>query len=510
MRQYETFELEFQGAEPTGSQAAVDLKVVFVQGSSVKEIKGFYAGNGIYKVRYYPQETGTVTWEVISDLPLSGTLKGVEECLPADEHKHGMVQADGIHFRYEDGTRYIAMGTTVYAFFHQEKERIDQTMQTLETAPFNKVRCCVFPKSYDFNHNEPETFAFEKTDGKWDVNRPCFKFWDAMETRILQMQEMKIETDLILFHPYDCWGFAELTKKECITYLDYTLRRLSAIPGIWWSLANEYDLMEHFEREWWFDFSKFIHENDAYGHLLSNHHCLEMWDFSDLNTSHCCIQGTGFMQTPDLQKKYGKPVVFDECGYEGTIPYAWGNISGFEMVNRFWTAFVMGAYCSHGETFWNEEEVLWWAKGGILHGESPARIKFMRQILEELPGDLEAGTSQFDRECLKAALADPETAATIPYVVKSIAKLDDSAFQNFMEGNRELTAHCQEEVYLQYWARHCSCWCDMTLPQDKKYDVEVIDIWNMTKEKKLEMVSGLVHVPMPGKEGIVVLAKRVG
>jgi len=25
-------------------------------------------------------------------------------------------------------------------------------------------------------------------------------------------------------------------------YLDYLLRRLSAMPEIWWSLANEYDL----------------------------------------------------------------------------------------------------------------------------------------------------------------------------------------------------------------------------------------------------------------------------
>lgn len=171
---------------------------------------------------------------------------------------------------------------------------------------------------------------------------------------------------------------------------------------------------------------------------------------------------------------------------------------------------MMGGYCSHGETIWNEEEILWWSKGDTLHGESPARIRFLREILEELPEDPETNVSQFDRERLNAALADPEMAATIPYVVKCIAKLDDNAFQNFMEGNRELAAHCGEEVYLQYFARHCTCWCDLMLPQDKKYDVEFIDVWEMTREKKLEAVSGLVHVQMPGKEGMAILAKRVG
>lgn len=509
MRQYETFELEFQGAEPEGTQAAVDLKAVFVQDCIVKEIKGFYAGNGRYKVRYYPQSTGVCVWKITSSLMLSGTLEGTEECLPADVNVHGMVQTQGLHFRYEDGNRYLSIGTTIYALFHQEKSLIDQTMETLGNAPFNKVRCCVFPKDYDFNHNEPELYAFEKKDGRWDVNRPCFAFWDALETRILQMQRLGIETDLILFHPYDRWGFSELSKEECIVYLDYVVRRLSAIPNIWWSLANEYDLMEYFEKEWWYAFSQFIHENDVYGHLLSNHHCLTMWDFADPNTTHCCIQGSAMTQIPDMQKKYGKPVIFDECGYEGTIPYAWGNLSGFEMINRIWTAFVMGGYCSHGETFWNEEEVLWWAKGGILQGESPARIGFLRRILEELPGNLEACASQFDRERLNEALADPEMAAAIPYVIKSIAKLDESAFLDFMAGNREVIGHCGEEVYLQYWGIHCSCWCDMVLPQDKIYDVEVIDVWEMTREKKLKAASGMIRVPLPGKEGIAVLAKQI-
>ena len=48
----------------------------------------------------------------------------------------------------------------------------------------------------------------------------------------------------------------------------------------------------------------------------------------------------------------------------------------------------MGCYVGHGETYMHPEDILWWAKGGVLHGESPARIAFLREILEAAPGGL--------------------------------------------------------------------------------------------------------------------------
>lgn len=59
-------------------------------------------------------------------------------------------------FIYEDGTPGLFFGTTVYALMHQPEPLIHETMETLKSAPFNKIRLCVFPKDYRFNHNEPE------------------------------------------------------------------------------------------------------------------------------------------------------------------------------------------------------------------------------------------------------------------------------------------------------------------------------------------------------------------
>ena len=69
-----------------------------------------------------------------------------------------------------------------------------------------------------------------------------------------------------------------------------------------------------------------------------------------------------------------KPVIFDECKYEGNIPQRWGDISAQEMTRRFWLGTVYGAYVGHGETYLNEKDILWWSKGGVLHGESPKQI----------------------------------------------------------------------------------------------------------------------------------------
>ena len=54
------------------------------------------------------------------------------------------------------------------------------------------------------------------------------------------------------------------------TYPRYLVRRLSAFPGIWWSMANEYDLCFAKSKEEWYKIEEIIKEEDVYVHLLSN------------------------------------------------------------------------------------------------------------------------------------------------------------------------------------------------------------------------------------------------
>lgn len=499
MRCYETFELNFQGAEPEGSHAEVALSAVFTCGEKSWNVKGFYAGDGTYKVRFLPQKEGEYTWKVSGIFEAEGS----EVCTRSNSH--GMVQTEGNHFVYQDGSKYLPFGTTIYALSHQPEERIDQTMETLKGAPFNKVRHCVFPKHYDYNHNDPQFYPFEKKeDGSWDVHHPCFAYWDHLETIIRRLEAMGIESDLILFHAYDRWGFAFLTMEETKVYLDYLMRRLSAIPCVWWSMANEYDIMTNYKMEDWYEIEKTICENDPYHHLLSNHNCMHYYDHSREAITHCSMQTIAVHKGDEWQKRYKKPVIFDEFCYEGNIQHEWGNISGFEMTNRFWKICTKGAYGTHGETFYSEDEVLWWAKGGVLKGTSPKRIAYLKDFLYSLPSCLEPWEEPVWEDIDKEFEKDGEN----PFLkLKNSLTPEEKETLEFKSG--ECGGHCGDEVFLKYFGIQCAAVASIKLPKDHKYKVEIIDVWEMTRETLMEEASGSTALKLPGKEGIAVVATKI-
>ena len=505
MRQYEYTEIKVKGKAPGDDQVCVPVRGIFEMNGTKKEVKGFYAGGDTYIVRYLSEETGMCRYQITGEDVEGETGEFTVES--AAEGRHGVVRADGTHFRYEDGTWYYPFGTTVYAMIHQEDVLVEETFETLAEAPFNKIRICVFPKHYDFNHNEPPVFPFERKDGGWDVRKPCFAYWDRLESCIRRLDTLGIQCDLILFHSYDCWGFADLPKEDALVYLDYAVRRLSAFPNLWWSLANEYDLMDYTMDDWK-DFAHFIGENDAYGHLLSNHQIVNPWDFSNPDTTHICQQTGEVEKAAEWIQTYQKPLMVDETGYEGNIAHNWGNLSPFELVNRFWTVCVQGGYCTHGETYLNDEEILWWSKGGKLVGQSPARIRFLRELIESLPGPLDYNghiITEDEFEEYKDNMKDREDLP--PFLQLAFRSPWNTAKALLMAG-RELEGHCGEDAYLKYYGRMCTAVGAMKLPEDHIYDLEVIDVWEMTRKPLLEKVSGEVHFTLPGKEGIAVLAKR--
>ena len=509
MRQYETFELSFTGPEPEGSQAVIGLEAEFACGKDVRRVKGFYAGNGTYKVRFLPLKAGTYTWKV------SGLFEaeGSEKADKADKDHHGPVRADGTHFRYADGSWFYPFGTTVYAMMHQDAGLIDRTMKTLSEAPFNKVRLCVFPKHYNYNHNDPDHYAFTKrADGSWDVDHPDYAFWDAFEARLTQLASLGIQADLIMFHPYDRWGFDAMPQQDNLTYLDYLLRRFAALPNLWWSLANEYDLSPAKTLADWEEIEAFVASHDPYGHLLSNHNCFKPWDWSRPNVTHISWQSKQLNRVAEMQRVYGKPYINDECRYEGTLPEPWGNMTGEEMTRRFWKIMVQGGYCTHGETFYpGEDEVVWWARGGELRGKSVSRIAFLRNVCETLPGPIEPGQAGF---VSFMGMSDEALSALVDAVPEERRHFM-SAFLRQEQTERDLAlaveettfaGHVGDEAFLWYYDAQCPAVAGIDLPEDKTYMVEILDTWEKTRRSVNMAASGHVDIVLPGKPYMAVLA----
>ena len=249
-----------------------------------------------------------------------------------------------------------------------------------------------------------------------------------------------------------------------------------------------------------------MHDNDPFGHLLSNHNCFKFYDFSRENITHCCLQTAAMHRVDEFMKKYNKPVVYDECCYEGDIQHPWGNISGFEMASRFWKGCVQGAYVTHGETFYSEDEVLWWARGGKLKGESPKRIAYLRKFIEELPGALEPWDAPWMMQVL--AMKDSEEAKKTP-IVGLICSVDPVDLEDMAWKDAQFGGHIGEQVYVKYLGSQTCRLFFFNLPETHKYKIEVIDIWEMTRTTLIEEASGNTRCMLPGKEGIAVVATAI-
>jgi hypothetical protein len=367
---------------------------------------------------------------------------------------HGPVGvAHTFHFAYADGKPFKELGTTCYVWNLQGEALEEQTLKTLAASPFNKIRFCVFPKHYDWNTNEPAMYPFEGMPPReWDETRFNPRYFQHLEQSVAQLRDLGIEADIILFHPYDegHWGFDRMAAAADDRYLRYVVSRLAAYRNVWWSLANEYDFVKEKKESDWDRLFQIVQKEDPYGHLRSIHNGRLIYNQNQPWVTHASIQNGSAVEDGGravlYRDTYRKPVVFDEVKYEGNIPKRWGNLSAQELVFRFWEGTVAGTYVGHGETYLSPDDVLWWSKGGVLKGQSPARLTFLRQVLEDSPAD----------------------------GIDPIDKWQDPRF-----GGQP------GEYYLLYFGKEKPTSWKFELPKPSlengmKFKVEILDTWNMT------------------------------
>ena len=393
IEQWGIFEITLNGPATGNPFTDVRLAARFSRGSDSIEATGFYDGNGVYRIRFMPDKQGQWHYTTLSNSPDLDGKTGQFMVTNPSQGNHGPVRvANTFHFTYADGTPFRQIGTTCYAWVHQGETLENETLKTLAASPFNKLRMCVFPKRYDWNTHEPLLYPFEgMPPNRWDLQRFNPVFFRHLERRIGQLQDLGIEADLILFHPYDKghWGFDRMDAASDDRYLRYIVARLAAFHNVWWSLANEYDFMAEKNEEDWERIGRLVSGSDPFHRLLSIHNGRQLFNHTRPWITHASIQNGSAVEDAGravlYRDVYRKPVVFDEVKYEGDIPRRWGNLSPEELVFRFWEGTIAGTYVGHGETYLDPCDVLWWSKGGVLKGRSPARLAFLKKVLEDGP-----------------------------------------------------------------------------------------------------------------------------
>lgn len=482
VERWDVFEIALNGPKEGNPFLDVWIKATFRKGAREMQIDGFYDGDGVYKLRFMPDSTGTWSYTTDSNIAALKGKSGSFEVTAATSNNPGPVAVrDTFHFGYADGTPYYPFGTTCYAWVHQSPELEQQTLASLKTGPFNKMRMCIFPKWYQYNHGVPPRFPFPRTGETNDYSRFNPEFFQHIEQRILDLRALNIEADLILFHPYDHWGFQEMPAEVDDRYLRYVIARFAAYRNVWWSLANEFDLMKKKNSGDWDRYAEIVTESDPYGHLRSVHYSKAPYDYTRVWCTHACVQDYAFDKAASWRSAWRKPVIFDECMYEGNINSRWGNLSGEEMTRRFWLCIAAGVYAGHGETYVtendieNDKAVLWWSHGGTLKGTSPQRIGFLHKIVQETAagGGTQIGLTQIEP----------------PYY--------PSAKRN------------QDEAFLFYLDFHQALYYDFPLPEKGKYRADLIDPWAMTLTPVAGEFTGKSRIKLTGKPYMAVRFTRI-
>lgn len=490
---------------PMNGNPFVDFKVAgefFGKNERIK-VDGFYDGNGVYKVRFMPSFEGEYCFRIHCSFS-NEEFTGKFRVIGADKNNHGPVRvANTYHFAYEDGKPYYSIGTTCYVWELQSDERIEETYRSLTEAGFNKIRFCILPKHYDYNLGEPRSYPYEgtpmdssvltsenflqytgKTEGNhFDLYRFNPDHFRHIEKCITRLGKMGIEADIIVMHPYDRWGFSQMTQDQDDLYWNYVVARFAGYHNVWWAFANEYDLFEHKTIEDWERYAKIVCDKDPYNHLRSIHNCHSFYDHHRPWVTHCSIQRQDLYKSAELvnewREVYRKPIVLDEIAYEGNIQFGWGNISGEEMLRRFWECVCRGGYPGHGETYLNKDGILWWSHGGKLHGESWKRFKFLYEIMSETPG---LGLAPYEKSSWDEVAAVPEDTYSKVREVK--------------------------DYYLIYYSFMRPSFREYHFDDTTSFKLNVIDTWNMTIEDR-GIVKGKFKVELPGRQYMAIQLKTI-
>ena len=488
------FELALPGKADGNPFTDYEIRGTFRNENETVTADGFYDGDGIYRVRFMPSFEGEYRYEIsgsFSDEVTDGSFLAIAPT----GNNHGPVRvANRYHLAYADGTPHISNGTTCYAFALQKPELVEETFRTLEQSAFNKMRFCIFPKHYDFCLYDPPEFPFEgnpmdasvltrenfeeynglSRGNNWNYQRLNPRFFQIYDRVVGRLMEMGIEADLILFHAYDRWGFSKMPMADNLRYVRYMAARYGAFRNVWWALANEYELVTPSE-VYWEQLADELVRHDPYHHLTSIHNCNYFYDYSKPWITHCSCQRMDLYRTTEatdeVRRKFGKPVIWDEVGYEGDLPHCWGNFMPEELVRRAWEAALRGGYCGHSETFLSEDEVIWWAHGGTLKGESAERFHFLRRFLEDVPG---LGLKFWDER------------------------------DNYRMKWDDFIAVPEEPQYFgQYYFFYYGMWRpsfrQIWLDNGTWFDVDIVDTWNMTITPAGRH-KGRFEIPLPKRQ----------
>ena len=144
IERWDSVEFSFNGPTDGNPFSDVTFHADFSNGEHKCTVRGFYDGDGIYRIRFMPDTPGEWTYVTKSNVAALDGQSGSFTCTPAGAGNHGPVHVHNqFHFAYADGTPFYSFGTTCYAWTHQGDALEEQTLETLRES-MRRIRPTVF------------------------------------------------------------------------------------------------------------------------------------------------------------------------------------------------------------------------------------------------------------------------------------------------------------------------------------------------------------------------------
>lgn len=406
VRRWEAAELDLTG---TG---AAEVHFVHDQVRAVAE--PFRVGERSL-ARFAPAAVGRWAYTILdgAGVPIG---EGTLDCEPEPDGDHGPVGVRGTRFAHADGTPHLPLPTTLLDW-HRRPDA-ERTLGLLRESPITAVRLSVL---------DPE-----RPDWPDDAEL------DRVEWAVAALAEIGRQAELVIFgdgRALDRAGWPE--------HLRRVVSRFAGFRTVSWCLAVHAD-RAGVEPSVWREALDRLAEHD-HGHRLCTVHAGLGFDFGDPRISHASVRADHARSSSTLTDDFAKPAVLDGL-VEGDAPTPDGSRTAEDVVLYAWETAVRGGFPTHAEH---------WVDGGEPRGEALPRLRFLREIVSELPEEA------------------------------SYLRLRPDASTLGVPG----------AVYLQYLGAHRFRSRSFDLP-DGPYRVEVIDTWSMTVEEVLRTDSGSFTVEL--------------
>ncbi|MGP3960690.1 DUF5605 domain-containing protein [Nonomuraea sp. 3N208] len=284
---------------------------------------------------------------------------------------------------------------------------------------------------------------------------------DSLEERVAELGAIGVTAELVLLHPGD--GVADAG--AAARYVAEVVPRFAAYPNVWWSLTTDPSPFPDISEHDWVRLAELVAEEDP-GHRPVS---ITVPADSPLLWRRAFTHGSvrarsprdAWMETRD----HHKPVLMDMCGYEGDVDDPWRSLTAEEVVAQAWDGAVRRRPVTHGESYLDEDGLTWAEAGGTLAGAAVARLAVLRRVLAETP--VEARYRDRDAPMLE-----------VP-----------------------------GEFYLEFCGEHRFPQREFDVPPGR-YEVEVIDTWEMTVDSLGVREGGTLTVPLPATTGQAIRLRR--